>query len=73
MRQTPSEMRMHDTVTIDTIVFEIEGVALKPPPPPPPRIVNFLNYPRSNRVKKDYYLLLSNICYSKLKCEEYNN
>ena len=40
MRQTPSETRMNDMVTIDKIVFEIVGggafIA------PPPRIVNFL-------------------------------
>ena len=49
MRQTPSEMRMTDMMTIDTTVFEIiGGGGLKPPPP---RIVNFLKYPGSDRVK----------------------
>ena len=39
MRKTPSKMHMHDMATIDTIVFEV---------------INFLEYPGSDRVKPVY-------------------
>ena len=54
MRKTPGKMHMHDMVTIDTILFGDprggEGGAFKPPPP---RIVNFLKYPGSDKVKEN--------------------
>ena len=54
MGQTPGQMHMHDMVTIiDTIVFEIVGGGGLLKLPPPPRIVNFLKYPVSDRVKTD--------------------
>ena len=31
---TPDQIHMYDMVKIDTIVFEIVGVAFKAPPPP---------------------------------------
>ena len=43
MRKTPSKMHMHDMATIDTIVFEV---------------INFLEYPGSDRVKPVIFLCL---------------
>ena len=48
MRETPSNMPMPDMVTIDTIVFNMGGGAVKPPSP---QIINFLKYPGSEKVK----------------------
>ena len=48
MQKTPRKLRMHDMMTIDTIVFEnLGGGAFKATP----GFVNFLKYPGSNRVK----------------------
>ena len=55
MRKTPTEMYIHDMVMIDTRVFEIVGkgrLFKSHPSPPPPRIVNFLKYAGSDRVKE---------------------
>ena len=45
MRETPSEMHMHDMVTIDTVDYEIVGGREGLLKSPPPRIVNLLEYP----------------------------
>ena len=61
MRKTPSKMHMHDMVTIDTILFGILGGVGEGLLTTPPRIVNFLKYPGSDKVKENLLAIHVNI------------
>ena len=69
MLKTPSKMHMYKMVKIDKTVFQIVGgggVLLKPPP----RIVSYLKYPGSVRVKiqvkilelQCFYTTINSLC-----------